>query len=138
MPVHGTDINQSQVPGREMESFYACQSRSLPYFLKVHAQIEPQNNFLVNPNVFFAANQQGRPALEISLIDDLYSKDSPLALTEQGGFQLHLLVFSFVYQFHYRIEALVFSSFENDQLRRISTSFQDHFKICLLLFLHEK
>ena len=52
MPVHGTDINQSQVPGREMESFYACQSRSLPYFLKVHAQIEPQNNFLVNPNVF--------------------------------------------------------------------------------------
>ena len=52
MPVHGADINQSQVPGREMESFYACQSRSLPYFLKVHAQIEPQNNFLVNPNGF--------------------------------------------------------------------------------------
>ena len=32
--------------------FCACQSRSLPYFLKVHAQIEPQNNFLVNPNGF--------------------------------------------------------------------------------------
>ena len=38
-----------------------------------------------------------------------------------GGFHLHLLVFPFVYQF-----------------RRISTTFQHHFKTCLLWFLHEK
>ena len=31
-----------------------------------------------------------------------------------GGFHLHLLVFPFVYQFHFRMEALVCSSFTND------------------------
>ena len=33
---------------------------------------------------------------------------------------------------------LVNSSFANDQFRAISTTFQHHFKICLLWFLHEK
>ena len=55
-----------------------------------------------------------------------------------GGFHLHLLVFPFIYQFNYRIEALVCSSFANDYFRRISPSFHHHFKICLLWYLHEK
>ena len=49
-----------------------------------------------------------------------------------GRFHLHLLVFSFVYQFNSRIGALVNPSFANDQFRRISTTFQHHFKVCLL------
>ena len=53
-----------------------------------------------------------------------------------GGFHLHLLVFPFVYQFNSRIGVLVHSSFANDQFRKISTTFQHHFKICL--FLYEK
>jgi hypothetical protein len=36
------------------------------------------------------------------------------ALFLVGFIYLHLLVFSFIYQFHSRIEALVSSSFEND------------------------
>ena len=40
------------------------------------------------------------------------------------GFHLHLLVFSFIYQFNSRIGVLVNSSFANDQFRRISTTFQ--------------
>ena len=55
-----------------------------------------------------------------------------------GGFHLYLLVFPFVYQFYSIIEALVSSSFANDEFRRISVSFQHHFKICLLWLLHEK
>ena len=55
-----------------------------------------------------------------------------------GGFQLYLLVFPFVYQFYSIIEALVSSSFANDEFRRISVSFQHHFKINLLWLLHEK
>ena len=54
------------------------------------------------------------------------------ATMPNDGFHLHLLVFPFVYQFHFRIEALVCSSFANDQFRRISPSFHHHFKICLL------
>ena len=46
-----------------------------------------------------------------------------------GGFHLYLLVFPFVYQFYSIIEALVSSSFANDKFRRISVSFQHHFKI---------
>ena len=60
------------------------------------------------------------------------------SLTFKGGFHLHLLVFPFDYRFHSRIEALVCSSFANDKFRWISTSFQHHFKICLLWLLHEK
>ena len=59
-------------------------------------------------------------------------------LPNLGGFHLHLLVFPFVYQFNSRIGVLVHSSFANDEFRRISTTFQHHFKICLLWFLHEK
>ena len=55
-----------------------------------------------------------------------------------GGFHLYLLVFPFVYQFYSIIEALVSSSFANDEFRRISVSFQHHFKIYLLWLLHEK
>ena len=55
-----------------------------------------------------------------------------------GGFYLHLLVFPFVYQFYSIIESLVSSSFANDEFRRISVSFQHHFKIYLLWLLHEK
>ena len=55
-----------------------------------------------------------------------------------GGFPLSLLVFPFVYQFYSIIEALVSSSFANDEFRRISVSFQHHFKIYLLWLLHEK
>ena len=55
-----------------------------------------------------------------------------------GGFHLHLLVFPFVYQFNSRIGVLVSSSFANDEFRRISTTVQHLFKICLLWFLHEK
>ena len=57
---------------------------------------------------------------------------------ENGGFHLYLLVFPFVYQFYSIIEALVSSSFANDEFRRISVSFQHHFKIYLLWLLHEK
>ena len=55
-----------------------------------------------------------------------------------GGSHLYLLVFPFVYQFYSIIEALVSSSFANDEFRRISVSFQHHFKIYLLWLLHEK
>ena len=47
-----------------------------------------------------------------------------------GGFNLHLLVFPFVYQFNSRIWFLVHSSFVNDQFRGISTTFQHDFKSC--------
>ena len=53
-------------------------------------------------------------------------------------FHLHLLVLPFIYQYYSRIEALVSSSFANDEFRRISVSFQHHFKIYLLWLLHEK
>ena len=43
-----------------------------------------------------------------------------------------------VYQFYPIIEALVSSSFANGKFRRISVSFQHHFKIYLLWLLHEK
>ena len=56
----------------------------------------------------------------------------------KGGFHLYLLVFPFAYQFYSIIEALVSSSFANDEFRRISVSFQHHFKIYLLWLLHEK
>ena len=45
------------------------------------------------------------------------------------GFHLQLLVFPFIYQFNSRIEVLVNSSFANDYFRRISTTFEHHFKI---------
>ena len=57
---------------------------------------------------------------------------------QERGFHLYLLVFPFVYQFYSIIEALVSSSFANDEFRRISASFQHHFKIYLLWLLHEK
>ena len=56
----------------------------------------------------------------------------------KGGFHLYLLVFPFVYQFYSIIEALVSSSFANDEFRRISVSFHHHFKIHLLWLLDEK
>ena len=55
--------------------------------------------------------------------------------TKNGGFHLHLSVFPFVYQFNSRTGVLVHSSFANDYLRSISTTFEHHFKICLLWFL---
>ena len=48
------------------------------------------------------------------------------------GIPFHLWFFDSI------IEALFSSSFANDYFRRISSSFQDHFKIYLLWFLHEK
>ena len=48
-----------------------------------------------------------------------------------GGFHLYLLVFPFVYQFYSRIEALVSSSFANDQFNRIPASFQYLFNFFL-------
>ena len=47
----------------------------------------------------------------------------------KGWFHLHLLVFPFVYQFNFRTEALVCSSFADGQFRRISTSIHHNFKI---------
>ena len=46
-----------------------------------------------------------------------------LLWTHFGGFHLHLLVFPFVYQFYPKIKALVYSSFANDYVKRISASF---------------
>ena len=66
-------------------------------------------------------------------LEDMYSTKIDL-----WGFHLYLLVFPFVYQFYSIIEALVSSSFANDEFRRISVSFQHHFKIYLLWLLHEK
>ena len=40
--------------------------------------------------------------------------------------------FSFIYRFNSRLGVLVHSSFANDQFTKISTTFQHHFKICLL------
>ena len=57
---------------------------------------------------------------------------------DYGRFHLHLLVFPFIYQFNSRIGILVNSSFANDYFKRISTTFQHHFRIFLLWFLHEK
>ena len=53
-----------------------------------------------------------------------------------GGFHLHLLAFpkSLVCQ----IGFLVRSSFANDNFRRISTTLQHHFKMCLLRFYMKK
>ena len=45
------------------------------------------------------------------------------------GFHLHLLVFPFVYNFHFRIKVLDCLSFANDQFRRISASFQNLFVV---------
>ena len=61
-----------------------------------------------------------------------------LSISTLGGFHLHILVFSLVYQLNSRIGVLVQSSFANDQFRRISATFQHHFKIYLSWFLHEK
>ena len=55
-----------------------------------------------------------------------------------SGFHLQLLVFPFIYPFNSRIRVLVQSSFANEEFRRISTTFQHHFKICLLWFLQKK
>ena len=57
---------------------------------------------------------------------------------DYGGFHLHLLVLPFVYLFSSRIGVLTHSLFANDLFKRISTTFQQHFKICFLWFLHEK
>ena len=54
------------------------------------------------------------------------------------GFYLHLLVFPFVCRFSSKIVAQVYLSFTNDKFRRISTSFEHHFKIYLLWFSHKK
>ena len=67
-----------------------------------------------------------------------FVKKKKCRLTHTGGFHLHFLVFPFVYQFNSRIGVLLQSSFANDQFRRISTTFQHHFKIFLLWFLHKK
>ena len=58
--------------------------------------------------------------------------------SDVGGFHLHLLVFSFVYQLDYGIGVLVRSSIANNKFRRISATLQHHFKDCLLWVLHEK
>ena len=57
-----------------------------------------------------------------------------------SGLHLHLLVFPFVYQFNSRIGVLFHSSFAltDSEGFLISTTFQHHFKMCLLWFLHEK
>ena len=55
-----------------------------------------------------------------------------------GGFHLHLLVFPFIHQFNFWIGDLVHSSFAIDKFRKISKTFQYHFKTCTLWFLHEK
>ena len=56
----------------------------------------------------------------------------------QGPWWVSSTPFPFVYQFNSRIGILVHSSFANDQIKRISTTFQHHFRICLLVFLHRK
>ena len=43
-----------------------------------------------------------------------------------------------VYQFNSRIGVLIHSSFANDYFRRISTTFQHHFKICFCVFYMKK
>ena len=52
-----------------------------------------------------------------------------------GGFHLHILVFPYVYQFNSRIGVLVHSSFA---VQKDLATFQHHFKICLMWFLHVK
>ena len=52
-----------------------------------------------------------------------------LVKNDKGGFHLHILVFPFVYQLIFRIGVLVHLSFANNQCRRISTTFQHHFKV---------
>ena len=65
-------------------------------------------------------------------------KDFGLSQPCFGGFHLHLLVLPFVCQFHSTIEAIIYSSFTNDYFRRISASFQHHFKIVCCNFYMKK
>ena len=101
----------------------------------------PQLNLLQSASIslatFFLSLACFLPSF-LSCLSFSRSRQTTLSLTTQGGFHLHLLVFPFVYQFNSRIGVIVYSSFANDQFRRISTTFQHHFKICLLWFLHEK
>ena len=99
---------------------------------------------LVNAPMIFGiserdAGAENCPSLNRS-IQCLYAFFGTRLCTEEeyGGFHLHLLVFPFVCQFNSRIGVLVHSSFSNEKYRRISTTFQHHYKICLLWFLHEK
>ena len=62
------------------------------------------------------------------------------AIFNNGGFHLQLLVFPLVYQFNSRIRVLgqYHLQMTSSDFRRISTTLQDYFKICLLWFLHKK
>ena len=73
----------------------------------------------------------------IESYDLVTNMNAPNKYCVMRGFHLHILIFPFVYQFNSRIGILVHSSLANDQFRRISTTFQQHFK-SLLWFLYEK
>ena len=91
------------------------------------------------PNLYYSQPQIF--CVSISQLKYLKSLSTILLMArqcEEDGFHLHRLVLPFVHQFNFRIEVLVYSSFGNDQLRKISTTFQHHFKIWLLWFLHKK
>ena len=96
----------------------------------------PQLNLLQSASIslatFFLSLACFLPSF-LSCLSFSRSRQTTLSLTTQGGFHLHLLVFPFVYQFNSRIGVLVYLSFANDQFRRISTTFQHHFKICFFV-----
>ena len=57
---------------------------------------------------------------------------------EYDSFHLCLFDFHFIYQFYFLMTTLVKSAFWNTADLLIFKSFQHHFKICLLWFLHKK
>ena len=61
-----------------------------------------------------------------------------LSYVQKSTVSSNLLVFPFVYQFNSRIWILVHLSFANNQFRRISTTFQHHFKVCSFGFYIRK
>ena len=69
----------------------------------IHALLP--THFLTLPSPLSSASQWGQNESEVS---------GRKEQKQLGGFHLHLLVFTFVYQFNSRIEALVCSSFAND------------------------
>ena len=119
----------------------------LRFLLEIHA-ILPKNSPILTPRFFqsceipqlFFQVIKYKLGLNIdTLLTAVHSScKSCLSQGHTSGFHLHLLVFSFVHQFNSRIWVLFHSLFACEKFRRISTTFQHHFKICLMWFLHKK
>ena len=71
------------------------------------------STILVEKTNFQALNNVAKASLKLQpiLIKEM---NFDCGKQHKGGFNLHLLVFPFVYRFNYRIEALACSSFAND------------------------